>query len=68
MLHENSGRNVLVTNVYGPSSDEEEKFRFIQELRTLSAMVRDPWILLGDFNLVRWMIDRTGDMRGFDLI
>lgn len=26
------------------------------------------WIIIGDFNAVRWLVDRTGDMRGLNLM
>jgi Endonuclease-reverse transcriptase len=56
-----------ITNVYGPT-EEGEKERFIQELTTVSSHVEGPWILAGDFNLVRWLIDRSEDMRGWGLM
>lgn len=62
-----TGFKFLVTNVYGPSIDEE-KSRFIDELGTLASLIHHPWILAGDFNLVRWLIDRTGDLRGIQLM
>lgn len=58
---------MLVTNVYGPSRDEEKE-AFIHELRTLTDHVSHPWLLVGDFNLVRWLVDRSGDMRNFGLM
>ena len=30
--------------------------------------VKDKWIIAGDFNLVRWMVDRTGNFQGFGLM
>ena len=63
----NSGASLLITNVYGPSTDQL-KPAFINEIRSLSSMVNDPWILGGDFNLVRWLIDRSGSQRSFTLM
>lgn len=58
---------LLVINVYGPSTDNR-KPNFIQELRGLLSLVQHPWILGSDFNLVRWLIDRSSDGRSFRLI
>lgn len=58
---------MLVTNVYGPSRDEENE-TFIQELNKLSNFISHPWILVGDFNLVRWLIDCSGGIRSFGLM
>ncbi|XP_078175173.1 uncharacterized protein LOC144568675 [Carex rostrata] len=67
LLQSNFGRVLLITNVYGPSRDEEMA-AFIQEFRSLSDHISHPWLLVGDFNLVRWLVDRSGDMRGFGLM
>ena len=47
-----SNLDFTVTNTYGPS-DHIESIPFLQHLRDLPAIVNGPWILLGDFNLVR---------------
>lgn len=60
-------REILITNVYGPAV-ESEKARFIDELIYVRDQVNLPWILAGDFNLVRWMVDRSGIMREFELM
>lgn len=57
----------MVTNAYGPF-EETEKPTFVQELRDLSAHINHPWMPLGDFNLIRWLIDRSRDMRGLSLM
>lgn len=62
-----SGAILLVTNVYGPTTDTL-KPAFINELRYLSSLATNPWILGGDFNLVRWLIDRSGNQRNFTLM
>ncbi|XP_078151943.1 uncharacterized protein LOC144547228 [Carex rostrata] len=62
-----SGALLVVTNVYGPSTDDR-KPAFIQELRCLAALVQHPWILGGDFNLVHWLINHTGNTRSFRLM
>lgn len=58
-----SGSTTTYTVAYGPSSSDELRGRFIEELNELPKLIQTPWILVGDFNLVRWLIDRTGDLR-----
>lgn len=41
---------------------------FIQEIRNLASLVQHPWILGGDFNLVRWLTDRSSDLSSFRLM
>lgn len=67
LQQESTGGVFLVTNVYGPSSDDQKQ-NFIQELKGLAPLVNHPWILGGDFNLVRWLIDRSGDRSSFELM
>lgn len=62
-----TGTLFAVTSVYGPSR-EDKKQEFIQELRCLADLIEVPWIMCGDFNLVRWLIDRSGSMRNFGLM
>lgn len=62
-----TGVTLMVTNVYGPSKDVL-KPSFIEELRRIAVGVDLPWILAGDFNLVRWLTDRSSSIRGFTLI
>lgn len=45
-----------ISVVYGPQADAD-KFEFISELKDLKASMLAPWILLGDFNL----LCRVGD-------
>lgn len=58
---------LLITNVYGPSS-EALKDGFINQLQGIAALVNTPWIMGGDFNLVRWMVDRSGHNANFRLM
>lgn len=67
LVQESTGWEFLVTNVYGPS-DDALKLDFIRELRGVQALVRSPWALLGDFNMVRWLVDRSADMRRFEFM
>lgn len=62
-----TGRLVAVTNVYGPSTDAQ-KPAFIRELRALAPLINLPWTLVGDFNVVRWLIDRSGGTHSFPLM
>lgn len=62
-----TGAQFLVTNVYGPSEDAL-KPQFIDELRSLLSLVAVPWILAGDFNLTRWLTDRSANMGSFNLM
>lgn len=62
-----SGQKFTVTNTYGPSVDQQ-KSEYIKELRKLAANIEGPWLIAGDFNLVRWLVDRSGDMRGISLM
>lgn len=61
LKQESSGTLMIVTSVYEPSDDDELKKAFMQELSKLSALITYPWILLGDFNLVRRLTDRPRD-------
>lgn len=67
LLDQTTGSKACYTVVYGPSVDVE-KPNFLHELKSLSNLVQNPWILAGDFNLVRWMIDRSGDFRSIPLM
>ena len=67
LLQSNSGALFTVTNVYGPSVDDG-KVEFLNELKFLSSLTSNPWIVAGDFNVVRWLIDRSNDMRGIILM
>lgn len=60
------GQVSVITTVYGPSR-EEDKMNFIEEVRGLGEHINQPWILTGDFNLVRWLVDRSGQMRGLTI-
>lgn len=67
LLHVNYGNEIIVTNVYGPT-DDDLKPQFILELRAIAQMVDKPWILAGDFNQVRWIVDRSAANRSFNLM
>ena len=63
----NSGEIFTVTNVYGPSEDAL-KPDFLKELSKMADLINSKWMLVGDFNLVRWLIDRSSDMRATNLM
>jgi hypothetical protein len=48
----------FLTNVYGPS-DHAYSNDFLQSIREVQNIVSGPWILLGDFNLVRGPADKS---------
>jgi hypothetical protein len=46
----------MVTNVYGPV-DNNRKSDFLMEIQTIFCLNDLPWILLGDFNIIRELSD-----------
>ncbi|XP_078173997.1 uncharacterized protein LOC144567705 [Carex rostrata] len=64
---QSTGVCTMYTTVYGPSVDSE-KPSFLKELNRLAEMVNHPWIIAGDFNLLRWMTDRSTGATCFDLM
>jgi hypothetical protein len=40
-----------ITGVYGPQEDDAKQ-EFMQELRSIKALIQPRWIVLGDFNLI----------------
>lgn len=64
-----TGTNEIFTvcNAYGPTV-EGLKEGFVQELRLCAAQNIYPWILAGDFNLVRWLVDRSSGSHSFRLM
>lgn len=67
LLQPKSGRTFQVTSVYGPTL-EAHKQGFIDELRALQGFISHPWFLVGDFNVVRWLIDCSNLARDFGLM
>jgi len=47
-----SDHSLTVTNVYGPS-DHRHSSDFLRELQDLSSNINGPWVIIGDFNLIR---------------
>ncbi|CAN6162275.1 unnamed protein product [Urochloa humidicola] len=50
---------LTVTNVYTPS-DHRDSAEFLDGLRELKPHVQGPWLLAGDFNLIRSAADKSG--------
>ena len=49
-----------LTTVYGPH-DSDRKRVFLNELADLHNMMVDPWITIGDFNLIKDLQDKNND-------
>lgn len=67
LQHHSSQCQILVTNAYGPT-DDLPKPSFIQELFYLATLAQANWLLAGDFNLARWLTDRSGNQRSFRIM
>lgn len=67
LQHHSTQAQLLITNTYGPTEDSL-KPSFIQELAYLASRAHANWILAGDFNMARWLIDRSGNQRSFRLM
>jgi exonuclease III len=53
-----NGSSWTMTAVYGPQEDAD-KVIFLQELRRIKNMVLQEWIMLGDFNLIKCLQDKS---------
>jgi exonuclease III len=58
VLTNNLSFEFMITNVYGPT-DNACKPDFLPEIRIISYMHDIPWILMGDFNILRDANDTT---------
>lgn len=67
LKHSFTGNVFIITNAYGPAEDGEKR-AFIKELRQIATLINRPWALMGDFNLIRWLVDRSTGARCFDLM
>lgn len=54
--------NWLLTTVYGPVLNNE-KNQFWAELRDIRTIWEEPWVLCGDFNVTRFLHERSGRNR-----
>lgn len=55
---ETNGTTFWISNLYGPNADEERP-AFFQEIRDISEQIEGPWLLGGDFNVVRSLDERS---------
>ena len=55
-----NGVSWWLTCVYGPQG-MDEKIQFLQELRDIRGGCPDPWVLVGDFNLIYKEEDKNND-------
>jgi hypothetical protein len=49
----------MIICVYGPTKDND-KLSFLNKLRTLRTITDYPWMILGDFNIIRNLQETTG--------
>ncbi|KAG2577768.1 hypothetical protein PVAP13_6NG174203, partial [Panicum virgatum] len=57
-----SDQRLTVTNVYAPADHHDSK-NFLEDLLELQPQIFGPWILTGDFNLIRCAADKsTGNL------
>jgi hypothetical protein len=53
-----SDLSITVTNVYAPS-DHRHTASFLSEITDLAPLIDGPWVLIGDFNLIRCQEDKN---------
>jgi exonuclease III len=53
-----SPNEICVTNVYAPT-EHALKQSFLDELKSIEPATSTPWIILGDFNLMRYSTDKN---------
>ena len=53
-------RNIAITNIYAPSS-HALKQQFLDELLAIAQPDDSPWLLVGDFNLLRFPLDKNNN-------
>ncbi|KAE8813338.1 hypothetical protein D1007_09491 [Hordeum vulgare] len=51
LVHNKDGTNWWITVLYGPQGDEF-KTTFLEELRARRLVRQEPWMVLGDFNMI----------------
>ena len=53
----------MITNVYGPQKQEDKLklLTFLKELRERHPNM--PWIIVGDFNMIRSLTEKKGGIR-----
>ena len=53
-----SEQRLTVTNVYAPADHRDSK-HFLADLHELQPQISGPWVLTGDFNLIRCTTEKT---------
>jgi exonuclease III len=48
-----------LTNVYGPSDTDVAREAFLHDLEALRHSVADPWLIVGDFNIILTAADKN---------
>ncbi|KAF8645680.1 hypothetical protein HU200_066126 [Digitaria exilis] len=54
------GTSFTVTNVYAPTA-HSDKAIFLTELQEIATSIFEPWVIIGDFNLLRDPGDKNND-------
>ena len=54
----------IITNVYGSHDDKGQKIFFV-EIDALSNFIHHSWAIVGDFNVIRFIIERAGTPGSF---
>jgi hypothetical protein len=53
-----SGTNIIISNIYAPSQ-RSLKADFLLEIRQIAPTSSTPWLLIGDFNLIRFACEKN---------
>jgi hypothetical protein len=59
VLTNNLGLSFMVTNVYGPIENGRKNDFLIEMRKSIYCLNNLPWLLLGDFNIIRDLFDTT---------
>jgi hypothetical protein len=62
-----SDQSLSITNVYAPA-DHRETNAFLDELLSLRPLISGPWLIVGDFNLVRSVDDKSNGIINTSLV
>jgi len=62
-----SDYSITITNIYAPS-DHRLSRAFLAELFTISPVISGPWLLIGDFNLVRSPAEKSNGLVNQSLV
>jgi hypothetical protein len=67
MLLNGLGMPWWLTNVYGPTTDDE-KDAFLQELRDVRLSMQGPWLICRDFNMIYQACDKNNGCLHFGIM